>query len=53
MKHFYTTPRLDAIVFNESDAVRTSGAVTVFSEKGYKDIFTTSSTDSSENGKNS
>lgn len=37
MKH-YTTPRLDAIVFNESDAVRTSGA-SAASEKGFGDIF--------------
>ncbi len=37
MKH-YTTPRLDAIVFNESDAVRTSGT-SAASEKGFGDIF--------------
>lgn len=44
---FYTTPRLVAIVFNESDAVRTSGTLAV-SEKGYRDIFNDSaSTDES------
>lgn len=33
----YTTPRLVAIVFNESDAVRTSNLAK--SEQGFDDIF--------------
>ncbi len=33
----YTTPRLVAIVFNESDAVRTSNLAK--SEQGFGDIF--------------
>ena len=38
MQH-YTTPRLVAIVFSESDAVRTSGIAAAKSEKGFGDIF--------------
>lgn len=52
MKH-YTTPRLDAIVFNESDAVRTSGIAAAKSEKGFGDIFAeVTSSDPGSNGSN-